>query len=310
MKKVSVGIYSLRIKQRRTEEYLRLGDFPVDFAGYIVSFLEELKNYAVLEEQSKILALRNYNIVGQNITGFLSVGDYGFEAPIVDRNDHRLKYTRVVDDAELIPIYFRVFVHPDLDRTFIAFERFGNTGVTKIFRDLFKRFSAELYSDFVFELNHYIPEDYIFRLVRDGEVKKLVLRRFTIPDNFEDYFDRDINVQDARVDMVVTAKRGRNLGINRRLIGEFFGPNNNARPGFYEIAGFEYNSVSVNVRLGNDQKTITMDRLQDLNAYFDLPNIDRGADGHPMEGEMDFETRGILTNLFREIYPEQEFDVR
>lgn len=312
MAKISLSSYTVRLKDNRTDTYLRLDDFlpRKDFLDFVQEFFNFIEvQLSKDEETKKIIRVNNQRVKTNHrqLFGIIETGEYGFESEIIDSKKGTAKYKRTVDDAEMLPFYFLMSLPKGKDVGIILLQRFGLYGISKIFQTSLNKFLKSKNPEITLEFNPLVSTKVVEQYLEEGAVTKLVFRKFEIPSDLTDYFDtKDLRQVKGYVEYRIVATRNHNLPIKGRLRKFLTGKTQNR---LMEIKNFDYNRLKVEVRFGNDTRTIDLDNFNSFRAYYDVSgDVRTGKNGHPTFESIDEAGRKLLKQLNALLYPHQNVE--
>lgn len=108
MATVNLACYTIRVKERYTDEYYDLGDISGEsFVDILNEFLNSISRQPeVYENDKKAIQCREHNIHRNFLNGTITTGEYGYENELRNIHDNTLSYRKEVNDVELYPFYF------------------------------------------------------------------------------------------------------------------------------------------------------------------------------------------------------------
>lgn len=313
MIKISLSSYTIRIKDTTKDNYVNLDEFlpKKDFLQFVQEYFSFVETkLQVDEENKKLIRINNQKIrtIKRHIKGIIETGEYGFESEIIDKKEGTLKYKRTTEDAELLPFYFLISLPKGKDKGIIILQRFGQYGISKIFRDSLNQFLKSKNKALTLELNPLVPESVVKEFLDKGVVTKMMFRRFEIPKDLADYFDTK-NTKNVKgyVEFRVVAARNHKLPL-KGTIKEFLTGGKKANK-LLEINKVDYNSVKVEVNFKNDKRTVDLGDFGKFRAYYDVSTeVKTGSNGHPVFTSIDNAGTKLLGELNELIYPNQDVD--
>ncbi len=313
MNKVSLSSYTLRIKDSQTGNYLFLDEFlpHKDFLSFVQEYFQFIETTLSNDvENRKVLRVNNSTIksIKRQLTGIIQTGEYGYESEIIDKEKGKLKYKRTVDDAEMLPFYFIMTLPKKQDKGIVILQRFGLFGMSKIFRQSLNGFLKAKNPNLSVEFNPLVSSEVVRQFISNGDVTKIIFRRFDIPSDYATYFDtKSMKEVEGYVEYSIVAKRRSNFPIKKRLNSLLFGNGKVTR--LMELKNFSYDTVKIEVKQGNDTRTIDLGNLNTFRAYYDISSeIKRGLDGHPTFNSVDEAAKRLLSELNNLLYPDQDAD--
>jgi len=203
MAKVSLIGYSIRIRKTRSKEYNNLYAFDgaTDLFSIFTQYFKRYSNnssnnqYAIEDvphTDNKTISIQSVQINNRTIQGVIRTGDYGYSTPIVNRQSHKLSYTKDKDDTELVPLSFLLYVPKKgdvpLEKMGIAiFQKFKKSGLKGVFQSHFQDFFAQDFPDYILEMIPLTPEE-VVSAFKNGVIKSAKLVSHSPPDDIADYY--------------------------------------------------------------------------------------------------------------------------
>jgi len=310
MSQISLALYSFRIRERGAHRFQQLDNFDGknDFYSFLEKYFDhidkkyknDLINKRIIRVQNvvKIESLRVFN-------GIIETGEYGFESDLVDSEKGNLKYKRGIKDAEMLPFYFLTYA-PKKDEGIMILQRFGVYGASTIFKQSITEMFKDLYSkdgtvNYTLEINPLVPEKFVKRFIDEGKATKLIFKKFNLPQDIADQFDKRDHIEDdIFIELRVNAKRNKYIPIHDRL--EKHLSKNLDR--LLEIKGFDYDNVSMEVKLNNNTRTIDLSNMLKFRAYIDVTDeVEIRSSGHPVFTSIDKVAKNLLLDVVKTITP-------
>ena len=300
MSRVSIACYTIRIKERRGNEYYDVGDIEGDnLLNIFNDFFNTLSGQPeVYENDQKAIRCSQYDIDRNYINGLITTGEYGYENELINVLDNTPSYTREVEDVELYPFYFLTEIVPGYDEAIFLMQRFGQLGFRTLFAKSLKNYFQDNYPNCTVELKPLVPRELLNEYIDNGTIKKFRFIRHNLPRDIADRLEEDgVNDEDGYAEYVIGVKRNVNgIPMKERLQG-FFNDDREIRE-FIELENFEYDSVKVELKLRSKTRTINLGNPDSLRSYIDInDDIEIGYNGHPTFESIDREAKDLLEDL-------------
>lgn len=306
---VKLEVYTIRIRESRTRDsFLQLDsffgkmDFLKFFQDYISSFDHQLE---VNERQKRSLKLDSskLSVSSSNriISGIIESGDYGYESTIYNTESGEERYKRQVEDTEIKPFYFLIYLPENEDKGFVILQRFGIYGIHSIFRNHLDSFFKSKYSNLQLDFNPFVSQQLAMKFIENGGIREFTLVRHNLPPDIADRLGMNGHEEDIMsIEVTIKARRNKFLPLNSRVQKFIKSPNSR----MFEIRelenlGFDGNHKSkINVRLGNSNRTIDLSDTMQLRPYYDIDaKVDKDSSGHPEFNSIDSIAKDFIIDL-------------
>jgi len=241
------------------------------------------------------------------ISGIIESGDYGYESVIYDIHSGSEQYKREVDDTEIKPFYFLLYLPQNDNKGFVILQRFGIYGIHSIFKHHLTEFFRTRYSDLQLEFNPFVSAQLARTFLEQGNIKEFVLTRYNLPSDVVESLGMIGHEEDIMsIELTIKARRNRSLPLNNRV--NRFMNNNNAR--IFDIReldalGFNGDHKSkIKVNLGRNKRTIDLSETGNIRPYYDINNeVDKDVSGHPTFDSIDSIAKSLVSDLQIEMHP-------
>ena len=179
---VKLEIYTLRIRESRSKEYLPLDNFfgEIDFLSFFQNYISSFDHQLEINEnQKRSLKLDSdrLSILSEQrmISGIIESGDYGYESKIVNTLSGEEKYKRKVDDTEIKPFYFLIYLPKNDNKGFVILQRLGIYGIHSVFRNHLTDFFKSKYNDLQLDFNPFVSSNLAKSFIEKGNIKEFKL---------------------------------------------------------------------------------------------------------------------------------------
>lgn len=301
MPKITLACYSVRFREPGSPISL---DFSNKDAAKLLPFFDAYfkarsRNTVTNTATKKVLSVRSAVANGREINGVLTTGEYGYESELQHVQGKKPKYQRSTQEAEMLPFYFHLYI-PEKGKTgILILQRFGLFGVRTILSgDLDSVFQAQ-FPEYEMNIRPQVPDGVLRELLRAGEVRRIILRKDSIPADICDELDEDIDAQDARMALVISAKTGKAFGKFLSKVRDFVnGRATGAISEIITVEGFEHDRVLMDVELGGRRQIVDLSDFGKLRANIDVTaKVKLGADGHPVFASIETVAKDLLDSL-------------
>lgn len=299
MATISLSTYSLRVKQKNNDNFLRLNNLngKYDFIKIFLNYLRKLKNTSHDISTKRLMQCNRFHLDSRLINGIIETGEYGYESDLLNVNKKRVSYRRKIDDAEILPFYFLLDVPQNKNEGILILQRFKQFGIRKFLRDDFKTYFNSLFSDLTIEIDPLVPYDLPEELIKKGIIQKIRLINFKLPVDIANYYDNgeDHYEEDGYMEIVFAAKRNKKLPIKNRVLGFL---NKKDTTDFIQLRNYEYQDVKIEVKTNNTKRTISLNKFGNVNPTFDITNtVELTKTGHPVFDSIDKEAKILLDDI-------------
>jgi hypothetical protein len=289
---IKLEVYTLGIRNERVINCIRLdslfgnSDFFSFFQEYVSSFDKKLSLNKVQQKSIKFRSgSLNVNSAQRIISGIIDSGDYGIESSIVNIKTGIEKYHKTIEDTDIKPFYFLLYIPKSSDKAFVILQRLGIYGINGIFRTHLENFIKGKSDDLVVEFSPFISHKLAQSFINDGDIKEISLRRYNLPTDVTDKLGMESLEEDIlSLELKITAKRKRSLHFNNQ-VKKFINNPNAVMFDIKELKSLGFNGEhksSIKVRLGKNTRTIDLSETGQIRPYYDIDEeVKKDASGHP-----------------------------
>jgi hypothetical protein len=299
MARVALTTHSLRVRLKNHRDDLMLDDLDGrDFADLFHEYLQDrTANYQVDEDDQKIMIVARSAYVGREFSGVLATGEYGYETDIVNVTDRLVSYRRGVNEADVIPYYFRLNVPPGRDEALLVLQRFQQGGITTVLTKDLKRWFEQHAPEYTVRIKALMAPEVWRAYLGEGRLLTVRFVRFRVPDDIARAVRAGGHVEDiGTVEYVVRARRKGVLPFQGAV--EDFIDGKRHWNDFIELDEFEFESVKIEVDFHGSRRTIELKDVRDQRAVYDISEeVDYGTDGHPLFESIDVIARGYAGDI-------------
>jgi hypothetical protein len=219
------------------------------------------------------------------ISGIIESGDYGYESKIVNTVSGEEKYKRKVDDTEIKPFYFLIYLPKNDNKGFVILQRLGIYGIHSVFRNHLTDFFKSKYNELQLDFNPFVSSKLAKSFIENGNIKEFKLIRYNLPSDIADRLGMVGHEEDIMsIELTIKARKNKFLPFNNKV--KRFIENPNAR--IFELRelenlGFDGEHKSkVKIILGRNKRTIDLSDTMQIRPYYDIDNeVEKDISGHP-----------------------------
>jgi len=310
---IKLEVYTIRIRNSGdTESFLPINSFFEDidfldfFQEYISSFDHQLE---VNENQKKSLKLNSDQLsissANRMISGLIESGDYGFESTIYSTNTGEERYRRQIEDTEIRPFYFLIFLPRNDNKGFVILQRSGIYGIHSIFKNHIVGFFKNRFENLQLDFDPFISRSLASAFIERGSIREFTLTRYNLPTDIIDRLGMVGHEEDIMsIELKIKARKRGALPLNNRI--QRFINNPNAR--IFSInelgtLGFDgQHKTKVKSTLGNNTRTIDLSDTGQVRPYYDIDNeVEKDVSGNPEFNSIDRIARDLIQELQQEL---------
>lgn len=311
-KEIKLEIYNFGVRNKRDKEYILLDKLSgnVDFSNFLQDYVKSLdKQIFVNDHQKKSIQFdgskTSFNTSKRIISGVVESGDYGIAGRIVDRHTKKQVYRKKVDDLDIKPFYFLLYLPKKKATGILILQRFGVHGVNTVLTSHLSSFFKDRFSDLILDFSPFVSKKLARSFIEKGSIKELSLRRYNLPSDVIDKLGLGKYEEDIlSIELRISAKPRRSLNVNDR-VKKFI---NNPNAAFFDVKelksiGFDgENESKIRVELGSSMRTIDLSDTGQIRPYYDIDkDVEKDKDGIPVFSSIDKIANDFLNDIISEI---------
>ncbi len=310
---VKLEVYSVRIRRSRdVSNFLQLDSFDGDndFLSFLQTYIQSFDHQIELNEnQGKTLKLssNSLRVLSEQriISGIIESGDYGYESDFYNTESGEHRYRREIEDTEIMPFYFLMYLPADGDKGFVILQRFGVHGIHGIFKTHLTEFFKGRYENLMLDFDPFISRGLAQAFIDNGNIREFSLTRYNLSSDIADNLGMRGHAEDIMsISISIKAKRNSSLPIGNKV--RRFVENPNARIfTLRELDSLGFNGdhkSKMKVQLGNDTRTIDLADSGQIRPYYDIDNdVQKHPSGHPVFDSINDIAKGLLNDLIIEL---------
>jgi len=278
---INLCCYVIRFKLKNTpnEDIVKVSDVFGErtFAEKMQLFVNYFELTFQNKEKDRILYLNkvdpDYN--NNTLTGLVRKGITGTESYIDELNNDKKGVIAATvgkigfDQFNSSPFYFHLS-QPDHEAKGILFiaQSYKQYGFKELFEEAFKDFTTKINSPFTCYITQLSVPALFDSLIEKGVFKKLVFKKHSLPQNFENSFLQEDGKNTYQVDLSITATRGSFVAFKSKL--KSFKDSDTSLMEIFPLDEVEYDNLSADVYLGGKKRVLNMKKPSDFGTYYDV----------------------------------------
>lgn len=304
---IKLEIYTLKVRERGNknkvlplENFMGKHDFLSFFQEYIKSFDQQLE---LNEDKKKSLKLDSETLSfsgsDRTISGVIESGDYGYTGTGVNIMTGEKSYERTVNDTEIKPFYFLIFIPKNKGVGFICLQRIGVYGIHGIFKRHLNNFFESRFDDLKLDIDQFVSGELARTFVEKGSIKEITFIKNNLPADIAEKiglkgFQKEIKTLEIKI------KAKSRLAINDKAAKFMNDPN----ASFFEVKALEdlgfdgEHRVKIRSKYNGNSRTVDLSETGKIRPYYDIDgDIDKSIEGHPVFSSID----GVAKLLLKEL---------
>ena len=177
----------MKVRKKRSMAWLPLHFEPKRSLHQIIlgTMTDLKKTCQINEDEQHLIRVTKLHHDATDVWGVVEVGDYGYAAPLLHSKTLLTSYNKTIDEAEMLPLYFR-FHLPDAGSIGIFIvQRFGNRGAFSAVKAAMNERFEQLAPDFHLGIERFVPTSVMESLTHGG-VREMQITTHTIPQDLAD----------------------------------------------------------------------------------------------------------------------------
>jgi hypothetical protein len=263
MSRVKLESYTIRIRtlistelegakrKKNKKQYEPLDSFGDNHSliNFIVNFLDSIKDLSVDEAQQRTLQTVDKGLIYSNMSegiysGLLESGTFGVASKGRNIDTGEITYNKTVRDSDMMPHFFLFYMPPNSKYGALILQRFGNHGISSIFRSKLKTEISKQFNGYYAEIDDLIPIEIIKNYLKNGDISELIFRNNELPKTVEGYLkDRNLKLKEASIHLKVE----KNPFLNQDLV-KWVENRDSVFIDIPEIKAFGFDNYSMSIR--------------------------------------------------------------
>jgi hypothetical protein len=242
----------------------------------------------------------------RSISGVVESGSYGINSKVRNVETDNITYEKNKNDAEVLPFYFLFYIPRDTNEGILLLQRTGKHGIVSILKYSLDKYFSDKYRTFKLEINTLVQEEIIIKMLCNGTIKKLRCVKYQAPVDIFDCLDEGHKENSYNMELVLSAhkipikEKLRSVLDSWRMSGDKFNVKS-----LVELRdfNFDYDTVKVDVEIGDSTKTFDLGSLFTTRADYDISDqVILETDEHPTFASMQNISKTYLNDLIKRIY--------
>lgn len=300
-------VYTIKVREKRKknsalplENFVGREDFLKFFQEYIKSFDQQLE---LNEDQKKSLMLDSetlsFNAPERMISGIIESGDYGYAGTGVNIKTGEISYERTVDDTEIKPFYFLIFMPKGKGLGFFMLQRIGVYGIHSVFKRHLNNFFESRFANLKLDIDQFVSKELARAYVEKGSIKEITLIKNNLPADIAEKIDmKGYQKEIKTLELKIKAKD--RLPFNDKAAKFMEDPNT----AFFEVEALEdlgfdgSHKIKVKSKYNGNTRTVDLSDTGQIRPYYDIDSdVEKNADGHPTFISIDKVAKELIKEL-------------
>ena len=301
-KKICLAAYTLRIRTRRSMEYLALGELPggddfyTVFNRFVAALREEPSHDGV---DKRLISVKTSTAYGRRSRCQIETGEYGYESDLLDVAKRERTHRRKKGEAEMLPFYMLADIPVQGATGIVILQRLGVFGIRKTLVIALRKYLDEQGYDLCVEMNPLVSAEIARQYAEEGAVKGIrFISRKIPPDLSERLQFLDAKEVYGTMELVLKPPKGSRYSIRKPILAALLKKTKSVSD-LIELPGdFRYDTVKIEVDRGGEKKVMDLADLQRVRSTLNITDEVRlGSDGHPLYESIDEVARTYLDEV-------------
>lgn len=303
MASISLSLYTLRIRQGYSKDFLPLDNFGgnQDLHYLISEYMKNRSaNYHNDEGNQHLFRISDLANPGRSFKGKVQKGDYGYQADIVSKSDFKVAHVKKLDEAEMFPFYFYMAIPKDSTVGVLALQRYGQRGTKTYFTfDLITHFRSQA-GTMILDIEPLIPTALLQEYLKKGRATKLRFVRFGVHSDIADAIKGNHLENEGLTEITVKAKKGRDFPV-RGYVEQILKGKRDITT-LANFRNFAFNDVKIELDINGVKRTVSLVNSKQLNAEMDITNqVQVDSYGMPEFNSIDAVAKEYIQAAFEQI---------
>lgn len=302
MNSIGVSLYSIALAKRNSQKYLDLGSFENGkdlFKELGVILKAVAKKPLDVTGSSRKIRIVSAKEVKRSVDGLLEIGHFGYGSSLRDVKTGNENYRRKISDAEMIPLYYCMWIPKSGTRGVLALQYFGEVGAKSCFQELLTSRFEKKYKDYSLRIRKLVSEAVIRKALEKAPIAKLRFIQHGVAKDIADaYAGNRLDPKTAHVELVIKVKKTVSIGqgARDRIMQVLQGKRK--LDSVLELDGFEYQELKAEVELAGRIRTIRIGKPDGMTSKIDVTDsVEVDADGHPKKASITKVCAGLIADF-------------
>lgn len=218
---------------------------------------------------------------GRTLDGRVEVGESGFAASIKDVATGKENYRQKVNEAAMIPLYYRFWIPKGQRYGFAAFQHFGDAGCKTALETIISSYFLDKYKDYTLRIRQRIPSAYADTVIKTAGIKELRFIQFGVNKDIADmYGGASISPGTANVEVRIVAQKKSTINPTKLIRDAIMGDGSKQKG--FELENFQSNDLRITVNFKGKDRVLRVGTLLKMNSRIEVTElVEIGSDGHP-----------------------------
>jgi hypothetical protein len=270
---IGLRIYKVQVYDSHLVGFLTSDEGPADILGFVRKCCSAFSKSPLDDGSTKVVRFEPADDFKSSAHGLLRYGKYGYGSQVEDRKSGILEHTRTVDQADVIPLYYRFWLAEGKSYGLLEIKSFGGLSCVDIVNRALVNAHKKMHDDWRLTITKLMPND--IDLYGNKKVRSIQLIRKNTDQNIVEKALRPTN-EDTKMDVELFLKARGTGGFGKlKDLNDKIG-------GHMEIGDVEFSGAYANVKVGSSFKKIGVVGVTSTAGVIDMTDdLVFGADKHP-----------------------------
>ena len=283
---IGLRIYKVQVYHNNKSQILRSDKGPADVLSFIRNCCSAFSKNSLDDGEAKIVRFEPSANFKNSAHGLVRYGKYGYGSQVEDKKSGVVEHTRTVDQADMIPLYYRFWLADGKSYGLVGLQSFGGLSCVDIVNRALVNAHGLMHQDWRLTMKKVMPND--MKLYGNKAVRSIQLVTKNSDQNIVEKALRP-SESDTKMDVELFLRaRGKgNFGKLKDLSDKI--------GGHMEIGDLEFSGAYANVKVGSSFKKIGVVGVGSTAGVIDLTDdVVLDANNHPtLKSVSDETTRHI-----------------
>lgn len=286
---IGLRIYKVQVYHNHTAQILTSDKGPADILHFTRNCCTAFSKKSLDDGKTKVVRFEPKNDFKNSAHGLLKYGKYGYGSQVEDRKSGVVEHNRTVDQADVIPLYYRFWFAEGKSYGLIGLQSFGGISCVDIVHRALVNTHQLMYGDWRLTVTKLMPND--VKLYGNSVVRSVQLVKKNTDQSIVDKALRPTTA-DTKMDVELFL-RARGTGSFGKLKDL-----NSKIGGHLEIGNVEFSGAYASVKVGSSFKKIGVVGVSSTAGVIDLTDdVDLDSEKHPTFKSVSEETKRHLVDF-------------